>query len=66
MKKSKTPQAARRVALAAALLLAAILPAAAKPVEIVALGDSLTAGYGVLPGKSFPEQLDGSTQGEGA
>jgi acyl-CoA thioesterase-1 len=29
----------------------------AAPVEIVALGDSLTAGYGLGPGDSFPEQL---------
>ncbi len=65
MKKSKTPQAAQRVALAAALLLATILPAAAKPVEIVALGDSLTAGYGVLPGESFPEQLAAALKAKG-
>ena len=43
MKKSKTPFAARLVATAAVFLLAAALPAAAKPVAIVALGDSLAA-----------------------
>jgi acyl-CoA thioesterase-1 len=32
--------------------------AAAEPVSIVALGDSLTAGYGLAPGQSFPEQLE--------
>ncbi len=44
--------------LAAPLLAAAVAPAAAAPVEIVALGDSLTAGYGLAPGESFPEQLE--------
>jgi acyl-CoA thioesterase-1 len=32
-------------------------PAVKAPVEIVALGDSLSAGFGVGPGESFPEQL---------
>jgi acyl-CoA thioesterase I len=65
MKKSKTPFVARLAALAAALLVAATLPAAAKPVAIVALGDSLTAGYGVLPGESFPEQLEAALKAKG-
>jgi acyl-CoA thioesterase I len=30
----------------------------ADPIEIVALGDSLTAGLGLDPGQSFPEQLE--------
>lgn len=29
----------------------------AKPIRIVALGDSLTAGYGLAPGAAFPDQL---------
>jgi len=29
----------------------------AEPVEVVAFGDSLSAGYGVGPGESFPDQL---------
>ena len=32
--------------------------ASAAPVEIVALGDSLTAGYGLAPSEAFPEQLE--------
>ncbi len=35
----------------------ALAPARAAPAEIVAFGDSLSAGYGVGPGESFPEQL---------
>ncbi|MGQ7792425.1 arylesterase [Faunimonas sp. B44] len=34
------------------------LPATAETVELVALGDSLTAGYGLDPGEAFPEQLE--------
>ncbi len=65
MKKSKTPQIARLVALAAALLLATTLPAAAKTVGIVVLGDSLSAGLGLLPGEAFPEQLEAALKAEG-
>jgi len=65
MKKSKTSFVARLVALTAALLLLTALPAAAKPVAIVAFGDSLTAGYGLLPGESFPEQLQAALQAKG-
>ncbi len=32
--------------------------ASAEPYRIVALGDSLTAGFGLGPGESFPEQLE--------
>ena len=39
--------------------------AAAEPVSIVALGDSLTAGYGLAPGQSFPEQLEQALQARG-
>jgi acyl-CoA thioesterase-1 len=39
--------------------------AAAAPVEIVALGDSLTAGLGVEPGESFPEQLEAALRARG-
>ncbi len=65
MKKSKTPFATRLVAMAAVFLVAAALPAAAKPVAIVAFGDSLTAGYGLLPGESFPEQLQAALRAKG-
>lgn len=39
--------------------------AAAEPVSIVAFGDSLSAGYGVGPGESFPEQLQAALRERG-
>jgi len=54
----------RAFALAAAL--GAMAPAAwSAPVSVVAFGDSLTAGYGVGPGESFPEQLEAALQARG-
>ncbi len=44
------------LALAAALGLAAS-PAQARLLRVVALGDSLTAGYGLPPGQAFPDAL---------
>ena len=38
---------------------------AAKPVTIVALGDSLTAGYQLAPGQGFPAQLERALKAEG-
>lgn len=35
------------------------------PLRIVALGDSLTAGYGLPPGQSFPDQLQEALQKRG-
>lgn len=49
----------------AAILAGASVPAAAEPAEIVVLGDSLTAGYGVGPGESFPEQLQAALRARG-
>jgi len=47
------------VFLSALLSLATVLgPAAAEPLKIVALGDSLTAGYMLPPGAGFPAQLE--------
>ena len=46
-----------------ALLLAA--PAAAKDQLVLALGDSLTAGYQLKPNESFPAQLQAALQKEG-
>ncbi len=44
---------------AAAIYLAAMTAwAAAEPVRIVGLGDSLMAGYQLAPGESFPEKLE--------
>jgi len=51
------------LALAAALLLAS--PAAAKPLKLVALGDSLTAGYGLPPGQAFPDVLAQALKAKG-
>ena len=39
--------------------------AGAEPVSIVALGDSLTAGYGLGPGEAFPEQLEAALRARG-
>jgi acyl-CoA thioesterase-1 len=44
------------LALATAVGLAAA-PAEARPLRVVALGDSLTAGYGLPPGEAFPDAL---------
>jgi acyl-CoA thioesterase-1 len=41
----------------AAMVGAALAGDGARPVRIVALGDSLTAGYGLKASESFPEQL---------
>ncbi len=41
-------------------------PAAARDTYVlVALGDSLTAGYGLLPGQSLPEQLEAALKAKG-
>jgi acyl-CoA thioesterase I len=54
------------VALVAALALL-LAPAAAQErgLQIVVLGDSLTAGYGLAPGESFPEQLERTLETRG-
>jgi acyl-CoA thioesterase I len=41
-----------------AMLFLAVLPAAAAPLSIVALGDSLTAGYGLAAGEDFATRLE--------
>ena len=41
------------------------LPAAAETVTIVALGDSLTAGYKLAPGEGFPAQLERALKDKG-
>lgn len=55
----------RRVAIAAVVAFAAASEAFAAPVSIVALGDSLTAGYGLAPGESFPERLEDALKQRG-
>jgi acyl-CoA thioesterase I len=60
-------QAFRAAVMAACLLLAGTLGAAAegKPTAVVAFGDSLSAGLGVGPGESFPEQLQAALRAKG-
>ncbi len=65
MKNFKIAYLLGRHVIAAGLALAPFSVAAADPVSIVALGDSLTAGYGVGPGESFPEQLEAALRGRG-
>lgn len=55
----------RVVNAALALLVVTAAPAAADPVRIVALGDSLTAGYGLARGDSFPVRLEAALRAEG-
>ena len=52
-------------AFAASIVLAFATPASAKSLKLVALGDSLTAGYGVAPGKAFPDQLEAALRANG-
>lgn len=46
------------------LMLASTATAGERPL-VLALGDSLTAGYGLPPGKSFPDQLESALRAEG-
>lgn len=64
MNKFKTRWSAAVLGFASALVAGATI-AAAEPVEIVALGDSLTAGLGLDPGQSFPEQLEAALKARG-
>jgi acyl-CoA thioesterase-1 len=50
--------ALRRLVHALLLIAAPAVPAAAKDVHVLALGDSLTAGYGLPPGLGFAPQLE--------
>ncbi|WP_113891102.1 arylesterase [Roseiarcus fermentans] len=47
------------------LALAFAAPASARTLKVVALGDSLTAGYGLPPGKAFPDQLEAALRAKG-
>ena len=53
------------LALAVALLAAGAAPAVAKTLRLVVLGDSLTAGLGLPPGKAFPDQLQAALRAKG-
>jgi acyl-CoA thioesterase I len=46
-----------RALMIALMWLLALPPAMAKPITLLALGDSLTAGYGLADGDSFPAKL---------
>jgi acyl-CoA thioesterase-1 len=52
-------------ALAFAAVLAAASPAAARTIRLVVLGDSLTAGLGLPPGKDFPQRLQATLRAKG-
>jgi len=47
------------------MVLGMFTPAAAKPITILALGDSLTAGYGLEPGHAMPDVLQQALVKEG-
>ena len=48
-----------------ALLAVMVTPAAARPVTLLALGDSLTAGYGLQPSDAFPVKLEAALRAKG-
>ena len=52
-------------ALALALSVALAAPAMADPIRIVALGDSLTAGYGLAADEAFPARLEAALKARG-
>jgi acyl-CoA thioesterase-1 len=51
------------LAFAAALVMAS--PASARTLRLVVLGDSLTAGLGLPPGKAFPDRLEAALRAKG-
>jgi len=61
----KTVFKARAGLLAALALFTIASTALAEPVRVVALGDSLTAGYGLPAGKAFPVQLEAALKARG-
>ncbi|MFN0265041.1 arylesterase [Tepidamorphus sp. 3E244] len=54
-----------RAILVTLTLLVLPLAASAEPVQVVAFGDSLTAGYGLDPGESYPEKLESALEADG-
>jgi acyl-CoA thioesterase-1 len=69
--KAETPSyghwrvAVQAMAFATIAALAFASPSSARALKLVALGDSLTAGYGVPPGKAFPDQLEAALKARG-
>ena len=57
--------ALRRLVYALLLTAASAAPATAKDVHVLALGDSLTAGYGLPPGQGFAPQLEAALRRNG-
>ena len=54
-----------RLLLTLAMLFLAVLPVRAAPLSIVALGDSLTAGYGLAAGEDFATRLEAALVASG-
>jgi acyl-CoA thioesterase-1 len=68
--KTKPPSYGHLRLLVQALVFAAVLTtashaAAARTLRVVALGDSLTAGLGLAPGKAFPDRLEAALRAKG-
>ena len=64
--RTKAPALALLAALACAVQVWALAdPAAAEPVRLMAYGDSLTHGYGLPAGETFPEQLEAALRADG-
>jgi len=57
--------AARRLVYALLLAASAAAPAEARDVHVLALGDSLTSGYGLPPGQGFAPQLEAALRRNG-
>ena len=58
-------QGMQYVQLVLAVLALTLAPAQARTLKLVALGDSLTAGYGLAPGDAFPEVLQRALKAKG-
>ena len=54
-----------RISAVLAAILFFLLPAVAKPLTVLALGDSLTAGYGLAPAEAFPVKLEAILRAKG-
>ncbi len=57
--------AVQAAAFVASVTLAFAAPASTRALKLVALGDSLTAGYGVAAGRAFPDELQAALRAKG-